>query len=636
MLAADSGSKDLFGWMPGGFAESGPIPNSHDMRQPKPALPTPEGCETCGQALAEILAQGDKSGGPELSLAARFQPVAELAGGAIFGHLASIHGPPERLLFSPSRLAGVARRLGKTSELYRRYFQVAVDRFVVFQGQGFLLLTMPNDASELGEACADMLVDALAKGGLSADRVIIVFAGIGGLDDAALERAIAAARELHRSGFKLAAGRFTCQRSEKLLWSALHPEYAIIEDGALDGFDPNLLRLSHYPELIATAAGLGRRVIALGINSLALLKTLRETEVACVVGDFIGRPVAAPTRTLSAAAHKAISDAVAGRNNLPQGGLHVLEKLLQKVPPVLPATPADEVFAIFERALDLRAIAVVRNNIPIGLIVRYEMVDNMARPFRHELFGRKPCTRFMDKDPLTVDVRLPLSELAEILVGAHPRHLISGFIITDEGHYLGIGSVQDLVREVTSMQMEAARYANPLSQLPGNVPINQYIDNLLATGEPCAIAYCDLDHFKPFNDVYGYARGDDVIRLTARILTEACDTEKDFVGHIGGDDFVLVFRADDWQARCEQALRMFGEEILGFFSHDDVERGGYVTENRKGAMEFHPLTSLSIGVTEVKPGIFRSHLDVAVVAAEVKRKAKGISGNSLYVNKRTH
>ena len=184
--------------------------------------------------------------------------------------------------------------------------------------------------------------------------------------------------------------------------------------------------------------------------------------------------------------------------------------------------------------------------------------------------------------------------------------------------------------------MEAARYANPLTLLPGNVPINQYIDNLLAVGEPWAIAYCDLDHFKPFTDVYGYARGDDVIRLTARVLTEVCDAERDFVGHIGGDDFVLIFRSSDWQARCEHALRIFAEEVLGFFSHDDVERGGYVTENRKGEMEFHPLTSLSIGVTQVTSGAFRSHLDVSVVAAEVKKKAKSIKGNSLYVNQRSY
>jgi GGDEF domain-containing protein len=327
---------------------------------------------------------------------------------------------------------------------------------------------------------------------------------------------------------------------------------------------------------------------------------------------------------------------VSGRPDRPAGGSHVLEKMLQGIPPVTPRTPAGEVFAMFERTPDLRAVAVVREDAPIGLISRYDMVDNMARPYRHELYGRKPCTRFMDEEPLAVDIRLPLSELAEVVVRAHPRHLISGFIITDAGRYLGIGSVQDLVREVTAMQMEAAKYANPLTQLPGNVPINQYIDNLLAARAPCAIAYCDLDHFKPFNDVYGYARGDDVIRLTARVLGDVCDAEKDFIGHIGGDDFVLVFRSADWQARCARALDAFGAEILGFFARDDIERGGYVTENRKGELEFHALTSLSIGVAEVRPGMFRSHLEVSVVAAEVKKKAKNLKGNSLYVNQRAY
>jgi len=214
--------------------------------------------------------------------------------------------------------------------------------------------------------------------------------------------------------------------------------------------------------------------------------------------------------------------------------------------------------------------------------------------------------------------------------------LISGFIVTDQGRYLGIGSVQDLVREVTTMQMEAARYANPLTQLPGNVPICQTIDNLIAAGEPFVICYCDLDNFKPFNDVYGFAKGDEVIRLLAQVLTEVCDVDRDFIGHIGGDDFVLVIKSEDWLERCERALTLFGEEILGFFSADDIERGGYVTENRKGCMEFHSLTTLSIGIVEVSPGMFANHLAVASVAAEVKKKAKALKGNSLYVNRRSY
>jgi diguanylate cyclase (GGDEF)-like protein len=242
----------------------------------------------------------------------------------------------------------------------------------------------------------------------------------------------------------------------------------------------------------------------------------------------------------------------------------------------------------------------------------------------------------MDTQPLVVDIGVSLPELSEIVVGADPRHLISGFIITDRGRYLGMGSVQDLVREVTAMQMEAAKYANPLTQLPGNVPINQHIDNLLAVQAPCCIAYCDLDHFKPFNDVYGYAKGDEVIQLTARALTGVCDGERDFVGHIGGDDFVMILRSEDWQERCRVALDRFGEEIRLFFSHDDIERGGYITENRKGELEFHRLTSLSIGAVEALPGMFQNHLQVSKVAAEVKKRAKAIPGNSLFVNQRVY
>jgi GGDEF domain-containing protein len=170
--------------------------------------------------------------------------------------------------------------------------------------------------------------------------------------------------------------------------------------------------------------------------------------------------------------------------------------------------------------------------------------------------------------------------------------------------------------------------------LPGNVPLNQKIDNLLGEQVPFVVAYCDLDHFKPFNDVYGYARGDEIILLTARVLNDAIVPECDFLGHIGGDDFVMIFRSLDWRQRCEQALKDFGEEIQAFFSPSDIAQGGYLATNRKGEMEFCGLTSLSIGAVEIEPGVYANHLSVAGVAAEVKKKAKAIAGNSLYVNKR--
>src|SRR5574344_677112 len=126
------------------------------------------------------------------------------------------------------------------------------------------------------------------------------------------------------------------------------------------------------------------------------------------------------------------------------------------------------------------------------------MIDVMARSFRKEIFGQKPCRRFMDDSPLMVDINMPLEEVANVVVGADPRHLISGFVITERGQYRGVGWVQDLLREVTAMQMESARYANPLTQLPGNVPINQHIEELLDLGIDYCVVYGDLDNFKPF------------------------------------------------------------------------------------------------------------------------------------------
>jgi diguanylate cyclase (GGDEF)-like protein len=186
------------------------------------------------------------------------------------------------------------------------------------------------------------------------------------------------------------------------------------------------------------------------------------------------------------------------------------------------------------------------------------------------------------------------------------------------------------------MQIQAARYSNPLTLLPGNVPIQEQIERLLQRHAPFVACHCDLDYFKPFNDRYGYGRGDDVIQMTGRILASVCTPELDFIGHIGGDDFVLLFQSTDWEARCHHALQQFRNEIHAFFSPEDLDRQGYVTEDRKGSLALHPLTSLSIGATLVEAGVICSHHDVSVWMSESKAQAKKQPGGGLFIDRRTH
>jgi GGDEF domain-containing protein len=182
------------------------------------------------------------------------------------------------------------------------------------------------------------------------------------------------------------------------------------------------------------------------------------------------------------------------------------------------------------------------------------MIDHFARPYQRELYGKKSCSLFMDANPLIADHETSLQELSYTMVQSDAHHLFNGFIITEHGRYLGMGTGHDLMREITQMQINAARYANPLTQLPGNVPINEHIDRLLHSGSRFWVCYCDLDHFKPFNDVYGYRKGDDVIQLTGEMLSGHCDPNRDFIGHIGGDDFMILFQSEDWEARCQAML----------------------------------------------------------------------------------
>jgi diguanylate cyclase (GGDEF)-like protein len=214
------------------------------------------------------------------------------------------------------------------------------------------------------------------------------------------------------------------------------------------------------------------------------------------------------------------------------------------------------------------------------------------------------------------------------------RHIYDGFIVTRNGSYIGIGSAHDLMGMITEMQIQAARYANPLTQLPGNVPINEHIERLLERKVSFHACYFDIDHFKPFNDVFGYRRGDDIIALLAQTLTEIINPLVDFCGHIGGDDFMVLFQSEDWEQRCLEALRVFDQRIAETVVTEPTGRAGYLAENRRGQTVFYALPSLSIGAVPVATDAFESHREISAAAAEAKKNAKKSAGSSLFIERR--
>ena len=170
---------------------------------------------------------------------------------------------------------------------------------------------------------------------------------------------------------------------------------------------------------------------------------------------------------------------------------------------------------------------------------------------------------------------------------------------------------------------------NPLTRLPGNTSIQLAIE--AALGTETSVCYLDINNFKPYNDKFGFSHGDEVIRMTARIMFNAVrDSGSGFCGHIGGDDFVCIVPLDQTEAVCQTIITHFDMIVLDLFDDETKQRGSYDGINRKGEREAIPILSLSIGVVPMNMPKLRHAAKVSEVAAELKKLAKD-SGNSCYV-----
>lgn len=293
-----------------------------------------------------------------------------------------------------------------------------------------------------------------------------------------------------------------------------------------------------------------------------------------------------------------------------------------QAPTVAASTTHDELFALFARYPDLHAIAVVENEHPLALIDRQQFLNQYARPFYRELYGRRSCLKSANTQPICVDLHADIEELMVLLTTGDHRYLREGVIITEQGRYRGLGTGQSLVKAVTEARIEVARHSNPLTFLPGNIPTSRHIERLLSSGGGFRVAHADLNDFKPFNDHFGYWRGDEMIRLAAAVLASQCDMKRDFLGHIGGDDFVVVFQSEDWSTRCQQMVLRFNERALELLDPPARVAGGIVSADRHGEQRFHPCTSLSIGVVCVSAGHYPLAEQISAAAAAAKRTAK--------------
>lgn len=174
---------------------------------------------------------------------------------------------------------------------------------------------------------------------------------------------------------------------------------------------------------------------------------------------------------------------------------------------------------------------------------------------------------------------------------------------------------------------------NPLTRLPGNTSIQRAVDSAL--GKPMAVCYMDINHFKPYNDVYGFSHGDEVLRMLARVMFNAVkESGGGFSGHIGGDDYVFIVPMERAETVCRTIIDNFNAIAADLFEEREKSDGYYIATNRKGQEEKIPLLAIAIAVVPTLSPIYNHYGKIAEVAAELKKLAKKSSESCYVIDRR--
>jgi EAL domain-containing protein (putative c-di-GMP-specific phosphodiesterase class I)/GGDEF domain-containing protein len=556
----------------------------------------------------------------EGNLQALFQPIVDGVSRRPIGYEALARGPVGSPLHLPETLFAVAHRTGRSLQLERACIAAALRGFAALQIEGRLfvnvlpqtLLTWPDFAGWLEEGLSGVELDP--------HNLVVELTEHGSTEDQL--RLIEAVAPLRRLGCDIALDDLGAGASGLKTWSLVRPDYVKVDRYFVSGIEHDPVRAEILRSVVDMARAIGCRVVAEGVENADQCILALELGVDHVQGYLLGRPQAVPR--LEPAGLAALEGLVAAVS------VDCAEHLAVPVPDVPDCTPVGQVVELFRMHPDCAALAVTTAGQPIGIIRRDELLILLSKPLHPEVYNRKPVSAVMDGNAVRIDARARLEQVSRLVTGKPDAGRRDDFIITRHGCYLGMGRMIDLLRQITAQQIQAAKHSNPLTGLPGNREIQSHLGQWLTRRRPFVACHLDLDHFKIFNDTYGYARGDQVLLHVAETLLRTVRQRVDFVGHVGGDDFVFLLRSQDWSLRLASLLEDLAASLLNFYDRDHREAGSIRGRDRDGEEGDFALLSASVAVVQIAGGTLTAEL-VAERLRRAKEAAKAQAGYSCVI-----
>ncbi len=413
--------------------------------------------------------------------------------------------------------------------------------------------------------------------------------------------------------------------------------------------------------IVALAHSLKLNVIAEGVETREQLEFLRQRKCQQAQGYYFARPLDALQFEALISQGSSVVDMSVSTPDISTGTVSVELSCMDAAIhhdslveadtigdisiPVAPSHPGDNLATVLKRFQSdpaLRVLPIVDNGQAVGILNRSTFLEDHVigmNGFAYHINHSRKMRDLMAPIRLTLESNVGIREAAQIIKLQELDIRVGNICVTQNGIYFGVVDLNRFISAITDINMKLAKGANPLTGLPGNESIQREIDQRIRSGEGFDIAYIDIDNFKPFNDYYGFQRGDVVIKAIGEIISGVVQSSGKglacFCGHIGGDDFIIITGAHHAEYISCQVIKTVEEHLPVFHGTYDFTTGFYRAVSRKGELETFALLSLSIGIVNTRLTPVSSYAELASLSTEVKRAAKKLQGSSVVINRRT-
>jgi len=559
-----------------------------------------------------------------------YQPILDFKSGTILGWEALTRGPENTSFHSPIILFETAEQLGRLFALEKLCRESAIANVgELAEGQKLFLNIHPKTMAD-PEFTPGKTLELMDKVGLSPDNVVFEITERHSVQE--FDLFYRTLDHYRNQGFKVAVDDAGAGYAGLTTIAELQPEFIKLDKSLIDGIHKDPVKRALVETTAIFADKIGSQIIGEGIETKEQAVCLKDIGVHCGQGYFLARPAnKKPELTKECQELQSVNELASKKFScsLPIGDL---AKPPHSVEPDYLVSNAQKFFKNNDR---FSSIIITDNNIPRGLVMEYHLNRQLSSQYGIALYYNRPIETVMDNRPLIVDIDMPVEQAAHKAMQRDPLKAYDDIIITRKGYLYGVVSVQNLLNAMAKIQVEMAKGTNPLTGLPGNVAIEQEVESRIAQKRKFSIIYADLDHFKVYNDTYGFKNGDQIIRLAADVMSWAT---KKHAGknarlcHIGGDDFVLLTDPKTVEKICKSVTRCFGRLVKNCYCAEDQNRGWINAKGRDGKERNYPLVSISLGVIEIFGQC--TLMEIGERAAHIKKFAKSKPGNSVAVDRR--